>query len=155
MKKTFFKTPVLWKLICFLIISFFVSYIFLILSLKGFDIFSFTLLANFSVSGFGIELLFPFIALFVAEIIKEDYFNVTNKTFYLNLVFFYTVINALFFGIIWYMLNMNFLGNFPNWNALGFLIAPFIWEFELVVFLLVCLISFGIKKLKSRKSNTM
>lgn len=155
MEKPFFKTPVLWKLICFLIISFLVSYILLIFRLKEFDIFSFTLLANSSAPIFGIDLLLPFVALFVAKVISEYYFNVTNKTFYLNLIFFYTVINALFFGIIWYMLCTNFLGDFPGWNGLGFLVAPFIWEFELVVFLLVYLVSFGIKKLKSRKNNAM
>mgnify|MGYP004481028949 FL=1 len=128
-----------WRLISLLAITFFISLVCLIISIKEFDSFLSPLIAT----------LLPLISLFVANSIKNEYLNISNRTFYFTIILLYSVINAIF-SFITFLLP---LGTFPGWNGLWLIGAPIGWEFELAIYLIICFVIFIIKKIINKSSN--
>lgn len=128
-----------WRLISLLAITFFISLVCLIISIKEFDSFLSPLIAT----------LLPLISLFVANSIKNEYLNISNRTFYFTIILLYSVINAIFSAITLLLP----LGTFPGWNDLWLIVAPIGWEFELAIYLIICFVIFIIKKIINKSSN--
>ena len=128
-----------WRLISLLAITFFISLVCLIISIKEFDSFLSPLIAT----------LLPLISLFVANSFKNEYLNISSRTFYFTIILLYSVINAIF-SFITFLLP---LGTFPGWNWLWFIVAPIGWEFELAIYLIICFVIFIIKKIINKSSN--
>ena len=128
-----------WRLISLLAITFFISLVCLIISIKEFDSFLSPPIAT----------LLPLISLFVANSIKNEYLNISNRTFYFTIILLYSVINAIF-SFITFLLP---LGIFPGWNDLWLIVAPIGWEFELAIYLIICFVIFIIKKIINKSSN--
>ena len=128
-----------WRLIFLLAITFFISLVCLIISMKEFDSFLSPLIATF----------LPLTSLFVANSIKNKYLNSSSRTFYFTIILLYSVINVIF-SFITFLLP---LGTFPGWNGLWLIVAPIGWEFELAIYLIVCFVIFIIKKIINKSSN--
>ena len=128
-----------WRLISLLAITFFISLVCLIISIKEFDSFLSPLIAT----------LLPLISLFVANSFKNEYLNISSRTFYFTIILLYSVINAIF-SFITFLLP---LGTFPGWNDLWLIVAPIGWEFELAIYLIICFVIFIIKKIINKSSN--
>ena len=128
-----------WRLISLLAITFFISLVCLIISIKEFDSFLSPLIAT----------LLPLISLFVANSIKNEYLNISSRTFYFTIILLYSVINAIF-SFITFLLP---LGTFPGWNDLWLIVAPIGWKFELAIYLIICFVIFIIKKIINKSSN--
>lgn len=128
-----------WRLISLLAITFFISLVCLIISIKEFDSFLSPLIAT----------LLPLISLFVANSFKNEYLNISSRTFYFTIILLYSVINVIF-SFITFLLP---LGTFPGWNWLWFIVAPIGWEFELAIYLIICFVIFIIKKIINKSSN--